>query len=90
MCQSLPARVVRIDGDRAWLEGASANVALFGVENVAVGDYIVHHAGIALARVEPEEAMAILSVFRELDLVYQEEDGPPLQQSVDHSAAQRP
>lgn len=74
MCQALPARVVRVEGDRAWVEGCAAGISLFGLDRVAVGDYILHHAGLALSRVEPEEAEAIMEAFRELDALYEEED----------------
>ncbi len=74
MCQALPARVVRIQGAQAWVEGSEASVSLLGVDGIAVGDYILHHAGLALSRVEPEEAEAIAQAFRELDALYDEED----------------
>ena len=82
MCQALPARVVRIDGSRAWVEGSGACVSLLGVDGIAVGDYILHHAGLALSRVEPEEAKAIAEAFRELDALYEEEDRQAVQESL--------
>lgn len=73
MCQALPAYVVRIDGDLAWVREPDAAsderltaISLLGVSDVHEGDYVLHHAGLALTRVEPEEARAILDVWREL------------------------
>ncbi|MBV8084757.1 MAG: HypC/HybG/HupF family hydrogenase formation chaperone [Chloroflexi bacterium] len=67
MCRALPARVERISGDMAWLEGQAAPVLLIGVDGVAVGDYVIHHAGLVLSRLDPAEAQAIAMAFDELD-----------------------
>ena len=77
MCQALPARVVRVDGESAWVEGSEASVSLLGVEAVSAGDYILYHAGLALGKVSPEEAAAILDAFRELDALYEVEAAAP-------------
>ena len=82
MCQALPARVVRIDGVRAWVEGSDASVSLLGVEDIAAGDYILHCAGLVLGRVEPEEAAASAEAFHELDALYEEEDRRAVQESL--------
>jgi hydrogenase expression/formation protein HypC len=70
MCQSLPAQVVRIEGDQAWVQGSQASVSLLAIDDVNVGDYIIYHAGLALARVDPAEAAAIAEAFRELEGLY--------------------
>jgi len=70
MCQALPAHVVRIEGDRAWVEG------------IAVGDYILHQAGLALGRVKPEDAAAIAEALGELDGLYEGEDRRDLQEAL--------
>ncbi|HLG71730.1 MAG TPA: HypC/HybG/HupF family hydrogenase formation chaperone [Chloroflexota bacterium] len=86
----MPARVVRIHGDRAWLEGSETSVSLLGVDGVAIGDYIIHHAGLALGRIEPEEAKAIAEAFRELETLYEEEDRRAVQESLGLSNRARP
>lgn len=72
MCRAVPARVLRIDQDVAWIEdeGRESPVSLLGVEDVSTGDYVFHHAGLALARVEPDEAAAILAAYDELESLY--------------------
>jgi hydrogenase expression/formation protein HypC len=82
MCQAIPARVVRIHGDLAWVEGSEASISLLGLDGVAIGDYILHHAGLALTRIEPDEAEAIAAAFRELDALYEEEDRRAVQESL--------
>ena len=76
MCRAFPARVVRVDGETAWIddEGREHAVSLLGVEGVAVGDYVYHHAGLALQRLEPEEASAVLAAYAELAALWDTAD----------------
>ena len=67
MCRALPARVERIAGDVAWLHGHAAPVLLIGVDDVAVGDFVMCHAGLVLSKVDPAEAEAIAAALEELD-----------------------
>jgi hydrogenase expression/formation protein HypC len=68
VCRVEPVRVLRVADEVAWVEtgGGERVVSLLGVEGVASGDYVLAHAGIALARVEPEAAAAILDLIAEL------------------------
>ncbi len=43
--------MLRIEGDQAWVEKSGAPVSLLGIHQVKPGDYIFHHAGLALGRV---------------------------------------
>lgn len=67
MCLAVPAKVVQLSGDEAVVDiGGSrmqADVSL--LEKVAVGDYVLVHAGFAINRYEPEEAREVLSVLKE-------------------------
>ncbi len=76
MCQAVPARVVRIEPDVAWIDqaGEEIPVSLLGVGEVAVGDYVYHHAGLALERLDPATAEEILSVLDELDAILRSAD----------------
>ena len=71
MCQAVPARVVRVEQDVAWIDqnGREVPVSLLGVGEVKVGEYVYHHAGLALERLDPEIALEILSVLDELDSI---------------------
>jgi hydrogenase expression/formation protein HypC len=68
VCRAEPVRVLRVDDEVAWVDTGDGErvVSLFGVDGVAPGDYVLVHAGIALARVEPAEAAAILDLLAEL------------------------
>ncbi len=68
MCLAVPMKVVEIDGPIAQVEESgvrrAARVDL--VEGVKLGDYVIVHAGIAIERLEPEEAEKTLALFAEM------------------------
>jgi hydrogenase expression/formation protein HypC len=69
MCLAMPARVVELcDGDLAVvdLDGVRKEISLALVEDIAVGDYVILHAGYALQKLDIEEAEKTLELFREL------------------------
>jgi len=78
MCQAIPAQVVRLDGEIAWIEqnGRDVPISLIGLGEVNVGDYVYHHAGLGLERLEPDLAKEILSVLEEMDSILSGTDEP--------------
>ena len=74
MCVAVPMQVVSIDGDDiiAEMDGVrrSASLMLLGDE-VAVGDFLIIHAGFAISKLDEEEARETLRLMRE---VFSEED----------------
>lgn len=58
MCVGLSARVVAVNKDTAVVDasGARREVSSELLENLEPGDYVMVHAGVAIARIEPEEA----------------------------------
>jgi hydrogenase expression/formation protein HypC len=73
MCLAIPGKVVRwIDRDplfaRAEIEFASIRreFHMACVQDAAVGDYVLVHAGIAIARIDPVEAQRVLDAFNRL------------------------
>lgn len=72
MCVGLPARVEEIKGDtiRVNVSGAEREVPAELLTGLTVGDYVMIHAGIAIARItaqEAEETQAILKELYELE-----------------------
>ena len=67
MCLAVPVQVVSVKGDEATvsLEGnkRTANLSLVG--DAAVGEWVLLHAGFAIEKISPEEAMETLALFRE-------------------------
>lgn len=69
MCLAMPARVIELrENDQAVvdLDGVQKRISLALVEEVAVGDYIILHAGYALQKLDIEEAEQTLKLFREI------------------------
>ena len=75
MCRSSPARVERVDGDTAWLQldGRVIPASLATTENIQVGDYVMHYAGLILERLELHEAESMLEALAALDALAPEE-----------------
>lgn len=69
MCLSLPARVISVSGDVAEVSvgGAVFSAGLQMVQDVAVGDYILLHAGFAIEKLSEEEALETLRLLKEMD-----------------------
>ena len=69
MCLAVPRRILRIDGERVEIDwdGEPLVVASGGVPNLAVGDYVLVHAGLVLDRISAEEADQILELYTNLE-----------------------
>ncbi len=69
MCLAIPARVVEwLEADEAIIDagGIEKRVSLALVPEAAVGDYVIVHAGYAISRLDPEEALRTLALFAEM------------------------
>jgi len=68
MCLTVPARVLRVEGNLAWIdhEGTARPVRLATLDRIQPGDYVLHQAGLAIERVDAAEASAILAILAEL------------------------
>jgi hydrogenase expression/formation protein HypC len=68
MCQARPAEIIRVDGALAWIvdEARERPISLAALECVAVGDYVIQHAGLALERLDEADAREILALYEEL------------------------
>jgi hydrogenase expression/formation protein HypC len=69
MCLSVPARVIRINGQMADVSvgGAQFSAGLQMLENVEVGDYILLHAGFAIQKISEEEAISTINLLKEIE-----------------------
>jgi hydrogenase expression/formation protein HypC len=69
MCLSLPARVISVSGDMAEVSvgGTIFSAGLQMVPGVAVGDYVLLHAGFAIDKLSEEEALETLRLLKEMD-----------------------
>lgn len=66
MCLAVPMKVVEIEGNTARVEqsGVSKDVRVDFLRGVSVGDYVLVHAGIAIQRVNPEDAEETLRLMK--------------------------
>jgi hydrogenase expression/formation protein HypC len=74
MCLAVPGRVVEILGSDpdlrwAWVEfaGVRRQAALACVPDAVPGDYVLVHAGIALSRIDEDEARRVLAAVAAMD-----------------------
>lgn len=69
MCLAIPACVEQLLGSDAAivnLGGVKKEISLALVDGIAVGNYVIVHAGFALQKLDPEEAARTLALFAEL------------------------
>ena len=68
MCLGVPAKVIRTDGEWAWVDvnrvHLKINTAL--VEGVKPGDYVILHAGFAIQKLTKEDGESTLELFRQI------------------------
>lgn len=69
MCLATPMRVVSIVGDTGKVDsgGVELDVSLALVDDVAVGDYVIVHAGFAIQSMSSEEAAETLAILERLE-----------------------
>ena len=78
MCLSIPSKVIQID------ENNMATVDTMGIqrevsldlmnEEVTIGDYILIHIGFAMNKIDKEEALSSLALYREMIEKMEEEE----------------
>jgi hydrogenase expression/formation protein HypC len=68
MCLAIPMKVVSMEGGRAMAEqeGVRRAISVGLLDEVKTGDYVLVHAGYAIARVDEEEALRTLELVRNL------------------------
>jgi hydrogenase expression/formation protein HypC len=69
MCLAVPVRVAALL-ENQWIEievgGIHTRVSTALIDEVAVGDFVIVHAGFAIARLNIEEAERTLALFDEI------------------------
>ena len=76
MCLGIPGKVVSIGGTLAEVDfgGVSREVSLLLLPGVREGDFVLVHVGFAIQRLEEEEAIETLSLFREMEGRWNEQE----------------
>jgi len=68
MCLGIPMKIISIDGSNvvAEVDGVKRSASLMILdEEVAVGDYVVVHAGFAISKLNEADALETLELMRE-------------------------
>ena len=69
MCVGVPMQVISIEGDQAMTEvdGVKKEASLMLLDQeVAVGDFVIVHAGFAISKLDEEDARETLALMREV------------------------
>jgi hydrogenase expression/formation protein HypC len=71
MCVAVPGKVISIEHNRGKVDflGAVREVSFEFIENVSVGDYVIVHAGCAIEKLEENDALQTIELFKELEEV---------------------
>jgi hydrogenase expression/formation protein HypC len=69
MCLAVPVRVAALLDDQ-WIEievgGIRTRISIALIDEVRIGDYVIVHAGFAIARLDVEEAEKTLALFDQI------------------------
>lgn len=73
MCLAIPGKIICIPDAESTLRnglidfsGVTKEVSLAYVPEAGINDYVIVHAGFAIAIIDPQEALASLQAFHEL------------------------
>jgi len=68
MCLAIPARVTRIEAEKAWVTvgGVEREASLVLTPEAKIGDYVILHAGFAIQVLDPKDAEETLKLIEEI------------------------
>jgi hydrogenase expression/formation protein HypC len=88
MCLSIPSKVVKIDDNNmATVDtmGIKRHVSLdLMADEINIGDYILIHVGFAMNKIDEEEALQSLELYREMLEAMEEEERRHVIEADDH------
>jgi len=69
MCLAVPMKLIKIDGVKGIVEMGNINyeVNLELIEKPEIGEYLIVHAGFAINKINKEEAIITLGLFKEIN-----------------------
>jgi hydrogenase expression/formation protein HypC len=68
MCVATPGRVLEIDGTMAKVDISGNTIHVnISLVDASVGDYVLTHAGMAIEKLEPENAEELIKLFEEIE-----------------------
>ena len=89
MCLAVPGKIISIDTSNPDLRmakvsfgGVIKEICVQWLPEAGIGDYVLAHVGMALNKLDEEEARLSLEAFEEMDRLLKEEDG--MKPGIDH------
>jgi hydrogenase expression/formation protein HypC len=83
MCLAIPGKIVSLSGDEPLARTGKVNfggiikeVSLAYVPEACVGDYVIVHVGLAISRLDEEEARRVFDYLRQMDELQELEEEP--------------
>jgi len=69
MCLAVPMKLLKIDGVKGTVEMGNVNyeVNLELIDKPEIGGYLIVHAGFAINRIDKEEAIITLDLFKQIN-----------------------
>lgn len=68
MCLAVPGKIISLSGDESPFrmavvdfQGVRREICVETVENAAEGEYVIAHAGVAISKMNVEEALATIA-----------------------------
>ena len=67
MCLAIPSRITRIENEMATIDvdGVQRSASLMLLEDSAVGDYVIVHAGFAIKKLDEASAKETIRLLKE-------------------------
>ena len=74
MCLAIPSQIVKISNGMAVIDvdGVRRDASLLLLEDAAVGDYVIVHAGFAIQKIDEAAALESLDLLREAAALLEE------------------
>jgi hydrogenase expression/formation protein HypC len=71
MCLAVPMKVIKKEGDMGEVEvgGVKREVGLMLLDDVAIGDWVIIHAGVAISKLNQSEAEETLKLLKQAKLI---------------------
>ena len=67
MCLAIPSKITQIENEMATIDvdGVKRSASLMLLEDSAVGDYVIVHAGFAIKKLDEDSAMETIRLLKE-------------------------
>ena len=77
MCLAIPMKVIEVKGTSGVVGAGNIRreVDLQFLDKVSIGDYVIVHAGFAIQKLDEEDALETLEIFKEMEEIENQKEG---------------